>query len=438
MKSQRQFTAPIYALLIAASLLTLLIAPTTVAQSVATVAPPKSLTQGTPAKVALQYSSQQYAIVQIQLFDPGWNRITASHRNVNPGNGTETLDVFIGPTLRPSGGYIWQAVLYTRSWQKLAESFAYGVRVNANDGGDSDGEWLPPGSWRLDPTLSDEFNKAGLPEKFFPMLGYGPEDYAANIEKGLRWNEPYDPETAAMHSTKFGNHWVKDGVLAMQVITDKSRTNKLGVKVNSAYLISGRPVARDSREPTGVRWEGYKVSPEDGPIYISARIRTDYVKGWSSWFAFWLFSETRAYNNVPRDGTEVDIVEVAKGRPDYMRHAFNVANHWGAGSESKQFNGAEALQFVDITDSNFHVWGLEWSTSEMKFYVDGKQYYRMTNNVPSDPVDMFMLLTLEYQKNLWDGNAGDGRIEGPIVTENSRRRVLSRAYIDYVRVHRKR
>lgn len=433
----RSHAASISARLLLA-VLTLGIAAGSFAQSVATVKPPKLLTAGTPAKVALQYTTDEPGIVQIQLFDPGWKKVAASHINVAPGNRTEQLDVFIGGALRPAGGYIWQAVLYTPQWRKLAESVAYGVRVEEDDGGGDDSEWLPPGSWRLDTTLSEEFSKAGLPEKFFPMLGYNPKDYASSNEKGLRWSEPYDPETAAMHSTRFGNHWVADGVLAMQVITDKQRSNKLGVKVNSAYLISGRPVARDASEPTGVRWEGYKVSPRDGPIYISARIRTDYVQGWSSWFAFWLFSETRAYNNVPRDGTEVDIFEVAKGRPDYMRHAFNVANHWGDGSESKQFNGAEALQFVDVTDSKFHVWGLEWSTTEMKFYVDGKQYYRITNNIPSDPVDMFMLLTLEYQKNLWDANAGDGRIEGPKVTENSRRRVLSRAYVDYVRVHRKR
>lgn len=184
------------------------------------------------------------------------------------------------------------------------------------------------------------------------------------------------------------------------------------------------------------------MSPAKGPLYISARIRSDEVVGHSTWFAFWLFSETRAYNGNPADGTEVDIIEIAKGAPNYLNTSFNVANHFlhSGGSESKQFNTLSkppALDFVNVTDSDFHTYGIEWTKTSMKCSVDGKVYYEFKENIPSNPVDMLMLLTLEFQKNAWDPNQGDGRLSGPFVKENGSIRVMSRAYIDYVRVYRK-
>ena len=72
----------------------------------------------------------------------------------------------------------------------------------------------------------------------------------------------------------------------------------------------------------------------------------------------------------------------------------------------------------------------------MKCYVDGKLYYTFTENIPTDPVDMMILLTLEYQKNVWDPDQGDGRTEGPFVSDDEKLRVMSQVYVDYVRVYK--
>ena len=80
-------------------------------------------------------------------------------------------------------------------------------------------------------------------------------------------------------------------------------------------LLSGYPEAWEKTEHSNVRWAGKFVSPADGPVYhFNCRVRTDQVVGYSTWFAFWLFTETRAYNGNPFDGTEVDIVEIPKGK----------------------------------------------------------------------------------------------------------------------------
>lgn len=300
-------------------------------------------------------------------------------------------------------------------------------------------EWFPAGSWDLE--WSDEFSGTGTPAAWYPMLGYSSDDYAANSEKGLRWTGTTE-DTAWMYSTRSGNHWLTgDGQLVIRAIADKAgATNANGTRVKTAYLLSGYPDHWDKTEPGGVKWAGKFVSPKDGPLYICARVRTDQVVGYSTWFAFWLFSETRAYDGTPADGTEVDVIEIVKGAS--MANIFNVANHWAksGGSESKQFNTGStptAGSFVDVNDANFHTYGIEWSQTEMKCTVDGKLYYTFTSNIPSDPVDMMMLLTMEFQPNAWQSNQGDGRTAGPYVSDTAAMREMSRAVIDYVRVYRK-
>lgn len=301
--------------------------------------------------------------------------------------------------------------------------------------------WLPPGSWDLE--WQDEFSGTGEPLEWYPMLGYNSEEYAANSEKGLRWSGP-TAESAHMYSTRSGNHWLNgEGQLVVRAISDKEGPeNEHGPRVKTAYLLTGYPDHWDKTEPNGVKWAGRFFSPDEGDLYISARVRTDQVVGYSTWFAFWLFSETRAYNGVPEDGTEVDIVEVVKGVDHHFNKFFNVANHWkqSGGTEDKYFNEhttPPASQFVDVTDSEYHTYGLEWTKTSMTCFVDGQPYYTFTENIPTDPVDMMLLLTMEFKLNSWIGNQGDGRTEGPYVSDTPAMREMSRALVDYVRVYRK-
>ena len=301
-------------------------------------------------------------------------------------------------------------------------------------------EWMPPeAEWELD--WQDEFEGTGEPTKWFPMIGYNSEAFKSQTEKALRWSGKTE-ESAWMYSTKTGNHWLDgDGNLVLRIVSDKTTSNEHGDKVNAAYLLSGYPEKWEKSEPNGVKWAGKFVSPKEAPLFITCRVRTDQVQGYSTWFAFWLFTQTRAYNDNPGDGTEVDIIEIPKGEPNYLKTAFNVANHWSKseGSESKQFNALsdpKATDLVDVSDSDYHIYSLQWSTEEMKCYVDGKLSYTFKDNIPSDPVDMMMLLTMEFKVNTWDPNQGDGRVDGPFVSDDEKMREMSRAYVDYVRVYK--
>lgn len=198
-------------------------------------------------------------------------------------------------------------------------------------------EWLPEGNWTLD--WADEFAGEGELEKWYPLLGYDPPSFQKAESKGIRWSGSTE-ETSHMYSENSGHHWLNgEGQLVMRIVCDKTRGNENGPRVEAAYLLSGYPEVWDKTEPNNAKWTGKFVSPRDGPLYISARVRSDKVVGYSTWFAFWLFTETRAYNGNPTDGTEVDMIEIVRGKPEYMGKVFNVANHWN------QTGGSESLQF---------------------------------------------------------------------------------------------
>lgn len=322
-------------------------------------------------------------------------------------------------------------------------------------------EWLPPGEWTLE--WADEFLGPAGDETnpnvkhWYPMLGWTPTDFKTKTEKGLRWNGK-TAESSQFYSTKTGNHWLTgDGTLLLRASVDKTQPpNDNGPRVNTAYLQTGYPAGWEKRPPAPgaepksiVKWEpgdGVFVSPTvDGqvqPLYIAARLRADQVHGWSTWFAFWVFSHTDSYNNHPADGTEIDVMEVVAGNNEHFKNFFNVANHWypaGKVKEDRYFNEhttPKASEFVDLTDGNYHTWGLEWSDQFMKCYVDGKLYYTFTDHIPVEPRDMMLMLTLEFQQNLWIGNTGDGRVEGPHVSDNQALREISRVLVDYVRIYR--
>ena len=435
------------------------------AQSISVSNDPNSLQAGKECTVKIETDQSVAGIVQAQLVGSDWKRVSEKWKEIEAGKQTTELSVPVPADVVNGKDYFWQILLYDRDWKKQKEFIVKGVEIGGESDPDSPSaseksendknagavskkipapagsDWTPEGNWVIQ--WQDEFEGSGEPENWYPFLGHTPTDFKDKTEKGLRWNGKTE-QTAQMYSAKSGNHWLNgDGQLVLRVVADKTQKNANGTKVDAAYLMTGYPEKWDKTEPSNVKWKGKFFSPAEAPLYVCARIKTNEVIGHSTWFAFWLFTETRAYNGNPADGTEIDVVEIPKGKKDYLNKAFNVANHWaqnGNGSESLQLNGAsdpKSTDLVDVNDDDYHTYGVEWTKTYMKCYVDGRLYYTFTENIPTEPVDMMILLTLEYQKNLWDPDQGDGRTEGPFVSDDAEQRVMSQAYVDFVRVYKK-
>ncbi|MEO0514807.1 MAG: glycoside hydrolase family 16 protein [Planctomycetota bacterium] len=436
---------------------------------------PASVSAGSTVSVTADFEVSTPGIVSIQLFDNNWQRIDSDWKNVSAGSGTSTLDITIPTGTTPANNYIWQAVLFDRNWVKKDEDIVYSVTVNgANSGGGGGEPFRPAGYNTID--WQDEFNGSGEPANWYPLLGYDPGEYNSKDEKGIRWAGGTE-NTAWMYSTSYDNlmpdgnptYWLDgNGHLVLRAVSDKTDvanngTASAGPKVKCAYLLSGRPtgwqqldVNYSSEFPQGPNdpdrvtrgvWEGKLVSPANGPIYMTARVKANQIYGYSTWFAFWAFTETQGYEDAKPHysfdtGTEIDIIEIFYGSKWYLENAFSANNHWrqSGGSDGKRVDGAsnsdDPFLWADVRDDQWHDYGVLWTTNRLTFYVDGQEFYTTTQSVPANPVDMMMLLTMEYKVDQWEGNIGDGRTQGPFVSNNSSMREMSRVLVDHVRIYK--
>lgn len=147
---------------------------------------------------------------------------------------------------------------------------------------------------------------------------------------------------------------------------------------------------------------------------IEARIKLP--KGGGLWPAFW----TLGYGNWPACG-EVDICEFQGSQP----------NQFQSNIHTKDYNGTLGNNFhlvkpyVNLTDS-FHIYSIEWTTSNIKFFFDGAEYWEFSS-ASVIPVDypftgpMYIILNL----------AVGGTLGGPVDNTIFPQQML----VDYVRVY---
>lgn len=155
--------------------------------------------------------------------------------------------------------------------------------------------------------------------------------------------------------------------------------------------------------------------------YFEARLKLPGGKG--TWPAFWMIP--RDFETWPDDG-EIDIMEEVGVRPNWTSSAVHCAayNH----RIGIQRNGE---QYVPTAESDFHVYGLEWTPEYIMGFVDGKAHfiYRndKTGNKATWPFDkpFFLKLNLAWGGD-WGGMNGVDDTALPAVYE-----------IDYVRVYQK-
>ena len=154
--------------------------------------------------------------------------------------------------------------------------------------------------------------------------------------------------------------------------------------------------------------------------WFEARIKVSDVKG--TWPAFWMMPKN--YTTWPGDG-EIDIMEYAistQGKDKSSSSIHCNAYNWPDGTQKTH------VQPVTNAASEFHVYALEWTASEMKFFVDGKQHLVFKNEGKgrdSWPFDAPFYLKFNMA---WGGNMGGSTDVSslPAIYE-----------VDYVRVFKK-
>lgn len=130
---------------------------------------------------------------------------------------------------------------------------------------------------------------------------------------------------------------------------------------------------------------------------IEARIRIP--RGQGIWPAFWMLGSDIPAAGWPRSG-EIDIMENIGKEPSIVHGTVHGPGYSGA----KGIAAAHTL-----SRAGFHVYGIEWSTDSIDFFVDGKSYTKVTHaSLPAGAAwvydkPFFLLLNLAIGGD-WPGN----------------------------------
>lgn len=150
------------------------------------------------------------------------------------------------------------------------------------------------------------------------------------------------------------------------------------------------------------------------------------------WPAFWLLpNNENIYGGWAASG-EIDIMEA--GGVNMDAHTIGTTLHYGENYPNNKYTGQSNKIPGNGTINQFHMYGAEWTSEYIAFYIDGTMVYKITNDIyysskapnnPSAPfdVDFYILLNL----------AVGGNYTGGVTPTSS----FSSAdmYVDYVKVY---
>ncbi|MEO8911226.1 MAG: glycoside hydrolase family 16 protein [Gemmatimonadaceae bacterium] len=106
---------------------------------------------------------------------------------------------------------------------------------------------------------------------------------------------------------------------------------------------------------------------------FEARIRIP--RGQGMWPAFWMLGDDIDSVGWPQSG-EIDIMENIGREPAIVHGTLHGPGYSGGAGIGRQYSLSSGAYAND-----FHIFAVEWQPNEIRWYVDGQQYHRMT---PSD------------------------------------------------------
>ncbi len=155
--------------------------------------------------------------------------------------------------------------------------------------------------------------------------------------------------------------------------------------------------------------------------YFEARLKLP--KGKGTWPAFWMMPKN--FKAWPDDG-EIDIMEEVGYNPGWVSSSIHCKAYYHSIGTQKT-----AAKYISTAESEYHVYGLEWTADYIKGYIDGVSYFEFKNdgagNYNTWPFynPFYLKLNLAWGGD-WGGSQGVDESKLPATYE-----------IDYVRVFQK-
>lgn len=211
---------------------------------------------------------------------------------------------------------------------------------------------------------------------------------------GNKEQQYYVPGCYQTDTTAF----IQDGVLNIRAI-------KLEEPINSYRYISSRLTTK----------ENWKYG------YFEGRMKLP--KGTGTWPAFWMLPIN--LQTWPLDG-EIDIMEHVGSHPDSIHISIHTQKYNHAIGTQKT-----AILQIKNSQTEFHIYGLQWTPSEIKGFIDGIECFSYTNDGMEDKETWPFDTPFNIKLNMAVGG-GFGGLKG--VDDSC---FPATFQIDYVRIYQK-
>ena len=235
----------------------------------------------------------------------------------------------------------------------------------------------------------------------------------------LAWNDEFEGTT--MDTTKW-RHWLLGA-------------RRDAVNSPSAVSVADGDLTISTYTSGGIHYTGMISTQDTYPYtygYIEARINYDSNPG--MWSAFWMQSPTMGnpIGSPNVAGTEIDICEHRKVDGSGVNRDGNIGGviHWdGYGADHKS-HGYDSGNLG--LGTGYHIYGMEWTPSQQKFYIDGVLRWTINNatNTPVSQRSEFIILSSEVEDGGWSSAVPAGGY-GTLAT------TTTKMVVDYVRVYRR-
>ena len=173
-----------------------------------------------------------------------------------------------------------------------------------------------------------------------------------------------------------------DGWEAVQGVSGHSKVNWVKDRVSVADGVATLTVDTRANEAGAIMTKN-RVVQSYGRYSVRARI--DEGKGVGLALLLWPTSE-----QWPNDG-EIDFAEMPR------RDAVHFTNHWGT-PDNHQYQS----ESMPLDATQWHTYGVEWTSNRLAFLVDGEVRSVITENVPTGP--MFLGMQTEYMGSCTNGD----------------------------------
>jgi beta-glucanase (GH16 family) len=222
----------------------------------------------------------------------------------------------------------------------------------------------------------------------------------------LAWSDEFD---GANGSRPDESRWVYDlgggGWGNQELQTYTSRTDNAVIR-DGALVITARAEPFTGSDGIARDYTSARLKTKDrfAQSYGKFEARIQVPRGQGIWPAFWMLGADIDAVSWPQCG-EIDVMENIGREPTTIHGTMHGPGYSGGGGLGTGTPSPDGKPFADA----FHVFAVEWEPGEVRWYLDGRQYFsRKPSDLPAGTRwvfdhDFFLLLNVAVGGS-WPGN----------------------------------